>query len=337
MILRRESPAPFALMISLMRIAPARCGWRALHFGLELSLDTPRTLGRYEIVSLLGQGGMGCVYKALDPMIGRPVAIKTLSADLSAEELAEFKRRFFREARTAGRVAHPNVVTIYDVGEADGTPFIAMEYVEGRTLRAVLDADGPLGAEAACRIATQVAAGLAAAHKLSIIHRDVKPANIMIAAGAPVKLMDFGIAKLPDGTKTQTGLILGSPIYVAPEQVIGRSVDGRSDVFSLGVVLYEMLTGTVPFGGLAVGALLYSVLNEAHPPPSAYNTRVPAVFERILARALAKHPDDRYQDAGEFAHDLRDWRNLPRPTPEELASLREPPRRTLDRRTMRRE
>jgi serine/threonine-protein kinase len=297
----------------------------------------PRTLGRYQILSLLGEGGMGCVYKALDPVIGRTVAIKTLTAGLGEEELAEFKRRFLREARTAGRVAHPNVVTIYDVGEADGTPFIAMEYVEGRTLRAVLDADGSLGAEAACRIATQVAAGLAAAHKLSIVHRDVKPANIMITAGASVKLMDFGIAKLPDGTKTQTGLILGSPIYVAPEQVIGRSVDGRSDVFSLGVVLYEMLTGSVPFGGLAVGALLYSVLNEAHPPPSAYNTRVPAVFERILARALAKHPDDRYQDAEEFARDLRGWRALPRPTPEELASLREPPRRTLDRRAGRRD
>ncbi|MGH8680604.1 MAG: serine/threonine-protein kinase [Burkholderiales bacterium] len=297
---------------------------------------TPRTLGRYQILSLLGEGGMGCVYKALDPVIGRTVAIKTLTVGLSEEELAEFKRRFLREARTAGRIAHPNVVTMYDVGEADGTPFIAMEYVEGRTLRSILDAEGALAPERACRIAVQVAAGLAAAHKLFIVHRDVKPANIMLTSGAPVKLMDFGIAKLPDGTKTQTGLILGSPIYVAPEQVIGRPVDGRSDVFSLGVVLYEMLTGSVPFGGMAVGALLYSVLNEAHPPPSAYNTRVPAVFERILARALAKHPDDRYQDAEELARDLRDWRALPRPTPEELASLREPPRRTLDRREAKR-
>ena len=297
----------------------------------------PRTLGRYEIVSLLGEGGMGCVYKALDPVIGRTVAIKTLTVGLSEEELAEFRRRFLREARTAGCIAHPNVVTIYDVGEADGTPFIAMEYVQGRTLRSILDADGALAPERACRIAAQVAAGLAAAHKLFIVHRDVKPANIMITSGAPVKLMDFGIAKLPDGTKTQTGLILGSPIYVAPEQVVGQAVDGRSDVFSLGVVLYEMLTGSVPFGGMAVGALLYSVLNEAHPPPSAFNTSVPAVFERILGRALAKHPDDRYQDAAELARDLRDWRALPRPTPEELASLREPPRRTLDRRAGRRD
>jgi serine/threonine-protein kinase len=300
-------------------------------------MPNPQTLGRYQILSLLGEGGMGCVYKALDPVIGRTVAIKTLATGLSEEELAEFKRRFLREARTAGRVAHPNVVTIYDVGEADGTPFIAMEYVEGRTLRSILDAEGALVPERACRIAAQVAAGLAAAHKLAIVHRDVKPANIMVAPGAPVKLMDFGIAKLPDGTKTQTGLILGSPIYVAPEQVIGQPVDGRSDVFSLGVVLYEMLTGSVPFGGMAVGALLYCVLNEAHPPPSRFNTRVPAVFERILARALAKHPDDRYQDAAEFARELRDWRALPRPTPEELASLREPPRRTLDRRAGRRD
>jgi serine/threonine-protein kinase len=297
---------------------------------------TPPRLGRYEIVSLLGEGGMGCVYKGLDPMIGRPVAIKTLSAGVSEEELAEFRDRFFREARSAGRIAHPNVVTIYDVGEVGGTAFIAMEYVEGRTLRAVLDAEAPLRAEQASKIAAQVAAGLAAAHKLAIVHRDVKPANIMVTAGAPVKLMDFGIAKLPDTMKTKTGLILGSPTYVAPEQVIGRPVDGRSDVFSLGVVLYEMLTGTVPFSGQGVGALLYSVLNEAHAPPSAHNPRVPAVFERILAKALAKHPDDRYQDAAELARDLRDWRSLPRPTPEELGMLREPPRRTLDRRTERR-
>jgi serine/threonine-protein kinase len=297
----------------------------------------PRTLGRYEILSLLGEGGMGRVYKALDPVIGRTVAIKTLTTGSSDDELAEFRRRFLREARSAGRIAHPNVVTIYDVGEAEGTPFIAMEYVEGRTLRSILDAEGALAPERACRIAAQVAAGLAAAHRHLVVHRDVKPPNIMIAPGAPVKLMDFGIAKLPDGTKTQTGLLLGTPVYVAPEQVVGGAVDGRSDIFSLGVVLYEMLTGTVPFAGMAVGALLYSVLNEAHPPPSAFNTKVPAVFERILARALAKHPDDRYQDAAELARDLRDWRALPRPTPEELASLREPPRRTLDRRAGRRE
>jgi len=300
---------------------------------------TPRTLGRYEIAALLGQGGMGRVYKAHDPMIGRAVAIKTLSTDVGvgAAELAEFRERFMREARTAGRIGHPNVVTIYDVGEAEGVAYIAMEYVEGQTLRSLLDAKGALAPQQASRIAAQLAAGLAAAHKLGIVHRDVKPANVMLAPGVPVKLMDFGVAKLAGTTGTRTGLILGSPAYLAPERVVGRAVDARCDIFSLGVVLYEMLTGTVPFSGPTVGALLYSVLNEAHPPPSTRNPQIPAVFERILAKALAKHPDDRYQDATELARDLRDWRNLPRPTPEELAALREPPQRTLDRRLGRRE
>jgi serine/threonine-protein kinase len=297
----------------------------------------PKTLGRYEIVSLVGEGGMGRVYKALDPAIGRTVAIKTLNVDLEPEQFEEFKQRFFREARTAGRLQHPNVVTIYDVGESEGTAFIAMEYVEGKTLREILDAGAPLKVDTACRIAADVAAGLAAAHRQNVVHRDVKPANIMVGPGGAVKLMDFGIARLPDGMRTRTGLVLGSPTYIAPEQIVGHPVDGRYDMFSLAVVLYEMLTGAPPFRGDGVGALLYGVLNYVHAPPSIHNSRVPAVFERIFARALAKHPDDRYPTIDEFAHDLREWRNLPRPTPEELAEYRKPPKRTLERRTGKRD
>jgi len=294
----------------------------------------PRTLGRYEIVSLLGEGGMGRVYKGRDPMIERTVAIKTLGVELADEQFAEFKARFFREARSAGRVNHPNVVTVFDVGESEGVAFIAMEYVEGRTLREVLDAGAPLAVGDACRIAAQVAGALAAAHKHGIVHRDVKPPNIMIAADGVVKLMDFGIARLPDGLRTRTGLLVGSPTYVAPEQIVARGADARSDIYALGVVLYEMLTGVPPFRKTSVTDLLNAIVADRHAPPSAHNHRVPAVFERILAKALAKHPDDRYQDATELARDLDHWRSLPRPTPEELAALRTAPLRPLERGTM---
>jgi serine/threonine-protein kinase len=293
----------------------------------------PAKLGRYEIVSLLGEGGMGRVYKAHDPLIERTVAIKTLGVDLDAAQLEEFKQRFFREARSAGRVSHPNVVTIYDVGESDGVAFIAMEHVEGRTLRESLDGGAHFGVDEACRIAAQVAEALAAAHRLGIVHRDVKPGNIMVTADGAAKLMDFGIARLPDGMRTRTGLLVGSPLYVAPERMVGGTVDGRSDIFSLGVVLYEVLTGAHPFKRPSVTEVLNALVGERHDPPSAHDHRVPAVFERIFARVLAKHPDDRYQTAAEFARDLEGWRRLPRPTPEELAAIRSAPLRKLERTT----
>lgn len=298
----------------------------------------PRSLGRYELVSLIGEGGMGKVYRALDPLIGRTVAIKTLGVELAdADEAAEFRRRFFREARSAGRVVHPNVVTIFDMGESDGVAFIAMEYVEGRTLRQMIDEHGPLVVDVACRIAIDVAAGLDAAHRQAVVHRDVKPANILVSPEGTVKLMDFGIARVPDGTRTKTGLMMGSPSYVAPEQIIGEQpADARADIYALGVSLYEALTGVLPLRRPIVTELLYAILNEPHDPPSLHNHKVPAVFERIFAQALAKHPDDRYQTIGDFARDLREWRTLPRPTPEELAEIRKGPARTLERRAARR-
>jgi serine/threonine-protein kinase len=241
----------------------------------------PRTLGRYEIFSLLGEGGMGRVYKARDPMIERTVAIKTLAVELAEGQLAEFKERFFREARSAGRVSHPSVVTIFDVGESDGVAFIAMEYVEGATLRAVLDAGAPLAVAEACRIGARMAGALAAAHKHGIVHRDVKPGNIMIGAEDTVKLMDFGIARLPDGMRTKTGLIVGSPTYLAPEQIVGRGADARSDIYALGVVLYEMLTGVPPFRKDNVTELLNAIVNERH----AFR-RCSSAFSRARSRSI---------------------------------------------------
>ena len=262
-------------------------------------------IGRYEVVSALGQGAMGTVYKAVDPLIGRAVAIKTINLNLSKEERAEFEERFYREAKSAGRLSHANIVTIYDVGETDDIAYIAMEYLEGESLREMLDSGVVLPIEMIGRIAARIASALNYAHENHVVHRDIKPANIMITTGRDVKIMDFGIAQIPMGSRTQLGTVLGSPKYMAPEQVAGQSTDGRTDIFSLGVVLYEMLTGTTPFKGDNLSAIMYKVLNEEPAPPSTITSRVPPAFDRIISRALAKRPEDRYQTAREFARDLR--------------------------------
>jgi serine/threonine-protein kinase len=262
-------------------------------------------IGRYEVVSALGQGAMGAVYKAVDPLIERAVAIKTINLNLSKEERAEFEERFYREAKSAGRLSHANIVTIYDVGETDDSAYIAMEYLEGESLREMLDSGVVLPIEMIARIAARVANALHYAHENHVVHRDIKPANIMITLDRDVKIMDFGIAQIPTGSRTQLGTVLGSPKYMAPEQVAGRPTDGRTDIFALGVVLYEMLTGVTPFNGDNLSAIMYKVLNEEPAPPSTINRRVPQAFDRIISRALAKRPEDRYQTGREFARDLR--------------------------------
>ena len=262
-------------------------------------------IGRYEVVSALGQGAMGTVYKAVDPLIERAVAIKTINLNLSKEERAEFEERFYREAKSAGRLSHANIVTIYDVGETGNIAYIAMEYLEGESLREMLDSGVVLPIEMIGRIAARIASALNYAHENHVVHRDIKPANIMITTSRDVKIMDFGIAQIPMGSRTQMGTVLGSPKYMAPEQVAGQSTDGRTDIFSLGVVLYEMLTGTTPFKGDNLSAIMYKILNEEPAPPSTITSRVPPVFDRIISRALAKRPEDRYQTAREFARDLR--------------------------------
>jgi serine/threonine-protein kinase len=263
-------------------------------------------LGRYEITSELGQGAMGTVYKAVDPLIERTVAIKTISLDLSKEELADFEERFYREAKSAGGLAHPNIVTIYDVGETDKIAYIAMEFLEGQSLREILDSGAVLPVERIAEIAAQVADGLAYAQEHGIVHRDIKPANIIMTRSGTVKITDFGIAHMPSASKTHVGMLLGSPKYMSPEQVVGKTVDGRSDIFSLGVVLYEMLAGSAPFGGDNISTLMYRILNETPVWPSTLNPLIPAAFDRIVARALAKSPEGRYQHARELADDLRE-------------------------------
>jgi serine/threonine-protein kinase len=264
-----------------------------------------QTLGRYRLLGELGRGAMGVVYRAEDPMLSRTVAIKTINMVADVEERAEYEKRFYQEAKAAGGLSHPNVVTIYDIGHAGDVVYMAMEYVEGTELRDLLSR-GRLDAAAAVDIAAQVAEGLAYAHARGVVHRDVKPANIMVSRDGPAKIMDFGIARMrASDVKTQTGMLLGSPKYMAPEQLLGGPVDPRCDIFSLGVVLYEALTGAPPFAGADISQIMYQIVHATPPPPSAVNSRVPPMLDLIVAKALAKDPAARYQDARALAADLR--------------------------------
>ena len=273
-------------------------------------------LGRYNIIGELGQGAMGTVYKAVDPLIDRIVAIKTINLSLAMDEKDEYESRFYQEAKAAGRLSHPNIVTIYDVGKSGEIAYIAMEFLEGRELRDVLNDGRRMPVEQVINVVAQVAQGLAYAHEHGIVHRDVKPSNIMIVRDGHVKITDFGIARMASAAvRTQTGMVLGSPKYMSPEQVVGKMTDQRSDIFSLGVMLYEMLTGQAPFAGENINAIMYQTLNCVPPPPSALSSNVPEMLNFIVAKALAKKLDHRYQDAKEFAGDLYACRDrLPRPT-----------------------
>jgi serine/threonine protein kinase len=263
-------------------------------------------LGRYEIVGELGQGAMGVVYSAKDPLIGRTVAIKTINLGLMREDKAEYEGRFYQEAKAAGCLSHPNIVTIYDVGKSDDVAYIAMEFLEGRELRDILNDGQRLSVDQALDIVIQVALGLDYAHEHGIIHRDVKPSNIMVIRDGHVKITDFGIARMASSTvRTQTGMVLGSPKYMSPEQVMGQSIDLRSDIFSLGVLLYELLTGKTPFNGENISAIMYQTVNTVPPAPSTLNPGVNEMLDLIIAKAMAKELDDRYQNAKELANDLR--------------------------------
>ncbi|HTJ96275.1 MAG TPA: protein kinase [Rhodocyclaceae bacterium] len=274
-------------------------------------MNVPKQLGRYEITEILGRGAMGVVYKAHDPLIDRDVAIKTISyAGLTPDEAKDFEQRFFLEAKSAGRLNQPNIVTVHDVGHTDELAYIAMEFLVGQSLREILDSGVVLPASRMARYAYSVADGLAFAHANGVIHRDIKPGNIMVLESGRVKITDFGIALLPSGSLTTAGMAVGSPKYMSPEQVLGQKADARSDIFSLGAVLYEMLTGTPPFAGDDLNAILYQVLNGAPPLPSTINAGLPPGFDRIVARALAKDPDKRYQSAAEMATDLRNYQKL---------------------------
>jgi serine/threonine-protein kinase len=226
-------------------------------------------------------------------------------ATLSEKEAAEFEQRFFREAKSAGRLNHPNIVTVYDVGRDGDLAWIAMEFLAGRSLRDLLDAGEPLAPGRIVGIGAAVADALAFAHAQGVIHRDVKPANIMVLDSGVVKLADFGIAQLPGSGLTMTGAVLGSPKYMAPEQISGHKADGRSDIFSLGVVLYELLAGKPPFEGENLHAAMYQVVHKEPPPPSACRDGQTNAFDAVITKALAKDPAARYQDAAALATALR--------------------------------
>lgn len=263
-------------------------------------------LGRYEIVGELGQGAMGVVYKATDPLIDRIVAIKTITLSLALEEREEYEGRFYQEAKAAGRLSHPNIVTIFDVGRSGDIAYIAMEFLQGRELRDILNDEKLLPIDQVLDIVAQVALGLSYAHEHGIIHRDVKPSNIMVLRDGHAKITDFGIARMASAAvRTQTGMVLGSPKYMSPEQVMGKLTDQRSDIFSLGVMLYEMLTGFPPFTGENVNAIMYQTLNAIPQPPSFANPAVPDMLNFIVAKALAKDLENRYQNARDLANDLR--------------------------------
>lgn len=273
-------------------------------------MSSEETLGRYQITGKLGEGAMGIVYRAFDPLLDRAVAIKTIKLDLADAEQEEFERRFFKEAKSAGRLSHPSIVTVFDAGKAGNVAYIAMELLEGKDLRSLIVKDQLMPVERVVEIVAQVADGLDYAHSNGVVHRDVKPANIMVLDNGTVKIADFGIAQLQSGAKTMTGQVLGTPKYMSPEQIMGKPVDGRSDVFSLGVVLYQMLTGVSPFDAGSVSTIMYRVINEPALMPSLIVGNLPRAFEVILAKALAKQPEKRYQTAAEMAADLRRHQEL---------------------------
>ena len=264
-------------------------------------------LGRYEIERELGKGAMGAVYLGRDPKISRTVAIKTmaLSQEFEDDELEEVKERFFREAETAGRLTHPNIVTIYDAGDEHDLAYIAMEFLKGDDLSKYVKKDSLLPLKQVLSLIQRSADGLDYAHQYNVVHRDIKPANIMWDPDSDtIKITDFGIARITDSSKTKTGMVLGTPSYMSPEQLAGKKVTGQSDIFSLGVMLFQMVTGKLPFTGDSMASLMYKIANEAHPAPESINPDVPRCVTVIINRAMAKDVEKRYQRGSEMVSDI---------------------------------
>jgi len=267
--------------------------------------------GRYQIVSELGRGSMGVVYQGFDPVIGRTVAVKTmLTEGQTPAEFEDFKARFQREAQAAGVLTHPNIVTVYDFGEDEGVLYLAMEFLEGKSLQDLVEEQSVLAVETIVPMYEQVCSALDHAHAHKVIHRDIKPANIMILDSGLVKVTDFGIAKMMSMGMTQAGQILGTPNYMSPEQVKGRQIDGRSDIFALGVVLYELVTGEKPFGGQNITTVIYKIINENPIPPRELDATIHPGLSYVIQKALAKNPDERYQTCRELAEDLKNYKKL---------------------------
>lgn len=264
-------------------------------------MNHPENISKYRITGVLGQGAMGVVYRAQDPRIDRTVAIKTIHAGLMQGSLAsELSTRFVREIRAVGNLRHPNIIAIYDTDEEKGMPYFVMEFVEGRELSQLLQEQARFSAEQVLHIGRQLLHAFAYTHQRGIIHRDIKPANIFITNEGDVKVADFGIAKVENSELTQVGTSLGTPSYMSPEQCTGQPVDQRADLFSIGVVLYQLLTGEKPFQGNSTHALMHHIVRSTPEKPSVLNPALPATVDKLMERALAKNPADRFQNAEEF-------------------------------------
>jgi serine/threonine-protein kinase len=265
-------------------------------------------LGRYEVEKELGKGAMGTVYLGKDPKISRIVAIKTLALaqEFDEDEIDVVKKRFFREAETAGRLNHPNIVTIYDAGEEHDLAYIAMEFLKGHDLSRYCKPDNLLDMRRVIGIVERAAEGLDYAHKQNVVHRDIKPSNIMYEPESDtVKITDFGIARITDSSKTKTGTVLGTPSYMSPEQLAGKKVDGRSDLFSLGIMLYQMLSGSLPFKADSMASLMFKITNEEAVDIQTIRAEIPQALATVVNKALIKDADQRYQTGIEFANALK--------------------------------
>jgi hypothetical protein len=275
-------------------------------------MTTVSKAGRYEIIGELGRGAMGVVYKATDPVIGRAVAVKTIRLSEQGTGLSrpELLQRFQTEARAAGLLTHPNIVVVFDAGEEDGLYYITMELVEGKSLQALLDSTQGFPLPRVLRIMEQTCSALQFAHERNVVHRDIKPANLMLTGDDVVKVTDFGTAKiLQFGTQQQTAHVMGTPSYMSPEQVKGKAVDGRSDIFSLGVMLYEMVTGEKPFPGQNITTVIYKIVNEDPIPPRQIDPSIHPGISAVVMKALVKEPDQRYQSCREMLEDLKNYRS----------------------------
>ena len=274
----------------------------------RLSEQMPQTIGRYQVLDSIGYGAMGAVYKAFDPLIKRTLAIKTIRLDIprGSPQYRSFIDRFYHEARISGTLSHPNIVTLFDIGEEGGLPYLAMEFVEGETISSILERGERFPPEKVIALVSQIASAVDYAHSKGVIHRDIKPSNLILYEGERVKVTDFGIAKLVDAEMTQSGTLLGTPSYMSPEQAMGDKLDGRSDIFSLGVCAFEMLSGEQPFPGTNVTSILYKLVHvdPIEPANLEMNGLVPQKWHEVFSRVLAKKPDDRYQTANDFVQDL---------------------------------
>ena len=268
----------------------------------------PQTIGRYQVQEAIGFGAMGAVYKAFDPLIKRTLAIKTIRLDIpkNSPQYKSFIERFYHEARISGTLSHPNIVTLFDIGEEGGLPYLAMEFVEGETLASLVERGVKFKPEKVISLVSQIASAIDYAHSKGVIHRDIKPSNLILSEGERVKVTDFGIAKLADAEMTQSGTLLGTPSYMSPEQAMGDKLDGRSDIFSLGVCAFEMLSGEQPFPGNNVTSILYKLVHVDPVAPANLEMHglLPEKWHQVFNKVLAKRPDDRYQTASEFVQDL---------------------------------